>query len=99
MPLKDWDERKTPELSSQGIATKALSLMGTIRDAIVFTVNPPAIRELGNATGFSLRLQDRGGLGHDALLGARNQLLGMMSKSKLIQISVNQKCVSFSNEI
>ncbi len=85
VPLKDWEERKTPELSSQGIATKALSLMGTIRDAIVFTVNPPAIRELGNATGFSLRLQDRGGLGHDALVGARNQLLGMMSKSKLIK--------------
>jgi multidrug efflux pump len=85
LPLKDWDERKTPELSSQGIATKALSLMGTIRDAIVFTVNPPAIRELGNATGFSLRLQDRGGLGHDALLAARNQLLGMMSKSKVIK--------------
>ena len=85
VPLKDWDERTTPELSSQGIATKALSLMGTIRDAIVFTVNPPAIRELGNATGFSLRLQDRSGLGHDALVGARNQLLGMMGKSKLIK--------------
>ncbi len=85
VPLKDWDERKTPELSSQGIATKALSLMGTIRDAIVFTVNPPAIRELGNATGFSLRLQDRAGLGHDTLLGARNQLLGMMGKSTLIK--------------
>jgi multidrug efflux pump len=85
VPLKDWKERTTPELSSQGIATKALSLMATIRDAIVFTVNPPAIRELGNATGFSLRLQDRAGLGHDALLAARNQLLGMMSKSPVIK--------------
>ncbi len=85
VPLKDWKERTTPELSSQGIAAKALSLMATIRDAIVFTVNPPAIRELGNATGFSLRLQDRAGLGHDALLAARNQLLGMMSKSAVIK--------------
>ncbi len=85
VPLKDWKERTTPELSSQGIATKALSLMATIRDAIVFTVNPPAIRELGNATGFSLRLQDRAGLGHDALLAARNQLLGMLSKSPVIK--------------
>ncbi len=85
VPLKDWKERTTPELSSQGIAAKALSLMATIRDAIVFTVNPPAIRELGNATGFSLRLQDRAGLGHDALLAARNQLLGMMSKSTVIK--------------
>ncbi len=85
VPLKDWKERTTPETSSEGIAKKAMSLMVTIRDAIVFTVNPPAIRELGNATGFSLRLQDRGGLGHDALLAARNQLLGMMGKSEVIK--------------
>ncbi|MFM8247416.1 MAG: multidrug efflux RND transporter permease subunit, partial [Burkholderiaceae bacterium] len=85
VPLKDWKEREKPELSSEAIAKKALMLMGIIRDAIVFTVNPPAIRELGNATGFSLRLQDRAGLGHDALLAARNQLLGMMSKSEVIK--------------
>ncbi len=85
VPLKDWKERTTPEVSSEGIAQKALSLMATIRDAIVFTVNPPAIRELGNATGFSLRLQDRANLGHDALLAARNQLLGLMSKSAVIK--------------
>ncbi len=85
VPLKDWKEREKPELSSEAIAKKALMLMATIRDAIVFTVNPPAIRELGNATGFSLRLQDRGGLGHDALLAARNQLLGMMSKNPVIK--------------
>ncbi len=85
VPLKDWKERETPELSSEGIAKKAMMLMAIIRDAIVFTVNPPAIRELGNATGFSLRLQDRAGLGHDALLAARNQLLGMMSKSAVIK--------------
>jgi len=85
VPLKDWKERTTPEVSSAGIAQKAMSLMVTVRDAIVFTVNPPAIRELGNATGFSLRLQDRAGLGHDALLAARNQLLGMMAQSKVIK--------------
>ncbi len=85
VPLKDWKEREDPNLSSQSIAQRAMSLMMTIRDAIVFTVNPPAIRELGNATGFSLRLQDRAGLGHDALLAARNQLLGMMAKSPVIK--------------
>ena len=85
VPLKDWKERTTPEVSSAGIAQKAMSLMVTIRDAIVFTVNPPAIRELGNATGFSLRLQDRAGMGHEALLAARNQLLGMMAQSKVIK--------------
>jgi multidrug efflux pump len=85
VPLKDWKEREAPELSSEAIAKKALKLMAIIRDAIVFTVNPPPIRELGNATGFSLRLQDRAGLGHDALLAARNQLLGIMAKSPVIK--------------
>jgi multidrug efflux pump len=55
-----------------------------IKDAIVFPLVPPPIPELGNATGFTLRLQDRAGLGHDALLAARNQLLGMAGKSKVL---------------
>ena len=55
-----------------------------IRDAFIFPLNPPPIRELGNATGFSLRLQDRGGVGHEALLAARNQLLGMARQSKVV---------------
>ena len=55
-----------------------------IRDAIVFPLCPPAIRELGNATGFNFRLQDRGGNGHDALLAARNQLLSLAGQSKVL---------------
>src|SRR5690606_3069064 len=55
-----------------------------VRDAFIYPLNPPPIRELGNATGFSVRLQDRGGVGHDALLAARNQLMGMASQSKII---------------
>ncbi len=47
-------------------------------------LNPPPIRELGNATGFSFRLQDRANLGHDALVAARNQLLGMATKNKVL---------------
>ena len=53
-----------------------------IRDAFIFPLSPPPIPELGSATGFTFRLQDRGGKGHDALLAARNQLLGMASQSK-----------------
>ena len=55
--------------------------MGT-RDAFIFALTPPPIPELGRGTGFSFRLQDRGGNGHDALLAARNQLLGMAMQSK-----------------
>jgi multidrug efflux pump len=58
--------------------------MGTfsqIRDAFVFAFAPPAVLELGNASGFDLQLQDQAGVGHDALMAARNQLLGMASKN------------------
>jgi multidrug efflux pump len=84
-PLKDWKERTRPDQSGTAIAASAFGALSKIRDAIVFPVNPPPIRELGNATGFTFRLQDRGGLGHDALLAARNQLLGMAAKSPVLK--------------
>ena len=83
-PLKDWSERGSDQ-SATAIAGRAFGALSQIHDAIIFPVNPPPIRELGNATGFTFRLQDRGGLGHDALLAARNQLLGMASKSTVLQ--------------
>lgn len=55
-----------------------------MKDAMVFTFFPPPIRELGNASGFDLQLLDRAGLGHNALMGARNQLLGASSKNPLL---------------
>ncbi|HSN33658.1 MAG TPA: efflux RND transporter permease subunit [Ideonella sp.] len=82
--LKDWDERKGHEHSAAGIAQRALGALSGIRDAIVFPLSPPAIRELGNATGFNFRLQDRGGNGHEALVAARNQLLGLAGRSKVL---------------
>jgi multidrug efflux pump len=82
--LKNWDERKGPEHSAQALAGRAFGALMQVRDAFIFPLSPPPIRELGNATGFSFRLQDRAGLGHDALVAARNQLLGMASKSPLL---------------
>jgi len=82
--LKDWDQRKGAEHSSTAVAQRAFGALMGIRDAFVFTLNPPPISELANATGFSFRLQDRSGQGHDALLAARNQLLGMAAQSKVL---------------
>ena len=82
--LKDWKERAGPEHSAQAVAGRAFGALMGVRDAFIFPLSPPAISELGTASGFSLRLQDRGGLGHDALLAARNQLLGMAAQSKVI---------------
>ena len=82
--LKEWDERKGKEHAAQAIAGRAFGALSRVRDAFIFPLSPPPIPELGTASGFSFRLQDRGGLGHEALLGARNQLLGMASKDPLL---------------
>ncbi len=82
--LKDWSERKGEGQSAQALAGRAFGALMGIRDAFIFPLSPPPIPELGNASGFSFRLQDRAGLGHEALMGARNQLLGMAAQSKVL---------------
>ncbi|HWW06128.1 efflux RND transporter permease subunit [Collimonas sp.] len=82
-PLKDWSERG-PDQSADAIAGKAFGVFSQIKDAIIYPLNPPPIPELGNATGFTFRLQDRAGVGHAALTAARNQMLGMASQSKIL---------------
>jgi len=82
--LKDWDERKDPAHSAQALAGRAFGALSGIRDAFIYPLSPPPIPELGNASGFSFRLQDRSGAGHEALINARNQLLGMASQSKIL---------------
>ncbi len=80
--LKDWDERDGPQNSAQAIAGRAFGpLMGGIREAIVVPIVPPAVMELGNSNGFTAFLQARSGQSHEALLEARNALLGMASQS------------------
>ncbi len=82
--LKDWADRAGKEHSAEAIAGRAFGALSGIRDAFVFPLSPPAIPELGSASGFSFRLQDRGGAGREAMLNARNQLLGMAGKSPVL---------------
>ncbi|NVM75476.1 multidrug efflux pump [Duganella sp. SG902] len=84
VPLKDWKERG-PEDSAQAIAQRAFGALSSIPDAIIFPLSPPPIRELGNATGITARLQDRSAQGHDALVAARNQLLELAGKSATLK--------------
>ncbi|ECB6928300.1 efflux RND transporter permease subunit [Salmonella enterica subsp. enterica serovar Heidelberg] len=78
--LKPWEERNGEENSVEAIIARATRAFSQIRDGLVFPFNMPAIVELGTATGFDFELIDQGGLGHDALTKARNQLLGMVAK-------------------
>jgi multidrug efflux pump len=82
--LKDWSERTGPASSAQALAGRAFGGLSGIRDAFIFPLSPPPIPELGSSSGFSFRLQDRVGLGREALLAARGQLLGLAAKSTVI---------------
>ncbi|MHB0851601.1 efflux RND transporter permease subunit [Stutzerimonas nitrititolerans] len=83
--LKPWSERPDAEQSVFALAQRAQQHFANFRDAQVFAFAPPAVMELGNATGFNFYLQDRAGLGHEALMGARNQFLGMAAQSSVLQ--------------
>jgi len=79
--LKDWSERKRADQKVQAIAGRAMGAFMQYRDAMAFAFAPPAVLELGNASGFNFYLQDQGGVGREALIGARNQLLGMAAQN------------------
>ncbi len=78
--LRDWSERRGQESSVRAVAGRAMKAFSKLRDALAFAFAPPAVLELGVANGFDMYLQDRAGAGHEALLAARNQLLGLAAK-------------------
>ena len=82
--LKDWKARKGLVNHAPAIAQRAMGAFSKERGAQIFVIVPPAVQELGNASGFDLELEDKAGLGHQKLLAARNQLLGMASQDKLL---------------
>jgi hydrophobe/amphiphile efflux-1 (HAE1) family protein len=82
--LKDWDLRNRADLKVGAVAGRAMTEFAKIRNAMVFAFAPPAVVELGQAKGFDFQLLDRGGLGHTALMAARNQLLDLAAKEPLL---------------
>ncbi|MFB0777636.1 efflux RND transporter permease subunit [Aeromonas salmonicida] len=88
--LKDWKERSSPDRSANAIIGRAMGYLFSIKEAQVFAFNLPPIPELGTATGFDFYLQDRAGLGHNKLMAARNQLLGMAAQDpNLVRVRPN----------
>ncbi|ODU20966.1 MAG: multidrug efflux RND transporter permease [Sphingomonas sp. SCN 67-18] len=82
--LHPWEERHGKENSADTLVGKSMGALMQIKQAMVFTLNPPSIPELGVASGFTFKLEDRGGNGHEALMNARNQMLGMASQSPVL---------------
>jgi hydrophobe/amphiphile efflux-1 (HAE1) family protein len=82
--LRDWDERRGAENTVQALTARINARFAGYQDALIVASAPPAVRELGNATGFAFQLQDRGGRGHAALMAARDQLLALAAASPIL---------------
>ena len=82
--FKPWSERTGKGSSAGAMLEDATGVFSQVEGALAFVIQPPAIQSLGEASGFTLKLQDRGGVGREALTAARDQLLGMASQSDVI---------------
>ncbi|MGB1202428.1 MAG: efflux RND transporter permease subunit, partial [Alloalcanivorax venustensis] len=82
--LKDWSERDLSTDGVQDVVQRAMGYFSTIREAVIFALNPPSIPALGNSSGFNFQLQDQGGLGHQALSQARDRLLGAANQHEAL---------------
>ncbi|MGB1090633.1 MAG: efflux RND transporter permease subunit [Oceanobacter sp.] len=88
--LKHWDERQNPALSVDATIGRAWGALSQVKDAVIYPINLPPIISLGTATGFNMMLQDRGNIGHDKLIQARNMLLGMAAQDpRLVRVRPN----------
>ena len=88
--MEDWDKRTRPDQHVKALAGRIMGAMFPVKDAMIFSFIPPPIIALGNATGFDFQLVDRAGVGHDVLMQARNQLLGMAGQNpKLVGVRPN----------
>ncbi len=82
--LRDWSERESADMSASAIAGRAMGALSQVKDAVIFAFSPPAMPELGTASGFAFYLKDNANLGNAALTQARNQFLGAAAQSPLL---------------
>ncbi|PAX06723.1 efflux RND transporter permease subunit [Sphingomonas lenta] len=88
--LKDWEERPGAENRADAIVGRAMGVLSQYTDGLIFAIVPPAVTELGNATGFDIQIVDETGIGHQRLVAARNQMLGMsMAEPRVAQVRPN----------
>src|SRR5258706_14981190 len=77
---KDWGQRTSKNQAIQAVIGRTTAHFAGYKDATIVAVNPPPIRGLGTTSGFDFELEDRGGVGYDALLKAKDQLLAIAGK-------------------
>jgi multidrug efflux pump len=82
--LKNWKDRPGRENTAQAIARRTTAKFSNLPQAQVFSIVPPSVPDLGIATGFDLQMEDRGNLGHDGLIKARNLLLDLAAQNPVL---------------
>ncbi|MET0369739.1 MAG: efflux RND transporter permease subunit, partial [Sphingobium sp.] len=82
--MHPWGERSGSEHSAQSLVARTQSVFSQIASATVFAINPPPIQALGNASGFSMKLEDRSGTGGAALISARDRILAEAAKNPVL---------------
>ncbi|MDE2620381.1 MAG: efflux RND transporter permease subunit, partial [Sphingomonadales bacterium] len=82
MNLVDWAQRPGEDRTAAAIAQRASSAFRNIRDAQVFVLVPPAVMGLGQSSGFSMQLQNAGGLTHEQLIAARDRLIQLANADR-----------------
>jgi len=83
--LRDWADRPDADQKVAALAQRANVFFAThLHDAQVAAFAPPAVMELGNASGFDFQLMDQAGLGHEKLAAARDQFLAEAAKSPVL---------------
>jgi HAE1 family hydrophobic/amphiphilic exporter-1 len=88
--MKDWDQRRSPALSAQALTGRIIMRFAGLRNAQVLAFPPPAVIELGTATGFDSELVDFGNLGHSDLMAVGKQLVALANKDpRLVRVRHN----------
>ena len=82
--LRPWNERSGADNHAPAVVHRAMASFSKFRDAMVFALVPPAVQELGQSSGFDVEMEDRGNLGHDGLMKARNQFLQLAAQDPLL---------------
>ncbi|WP_312184524.1 efflux RND transporter permease subunit [Pantoea sp. CTOTU46764] len=88
--LKDWGDRTHSGQSVQDLANRVMAHFANYQNAKIFAMVPPAVMELGNATGFDLYLQDTGAHSHQQMMDAAHQLISLANNDPhLAQVRLN----------
>jgi len=92
--LKPWSERPLRSQSAEVIASQATKDLAKLRDARIFVSLPPAVRGLGSSAGINFIIKDLNGLGQDALVAAKDQLIELTRQNPIL---TNVRTTNFDN--